>query len=94
MAHVGNCAATLNFYLEIPIFVRGLSQSMKNMVGPDMQMTAGLYDELQNVDPKEPTQIVGKYCHDWWNFEEEWETQPVVVDLEEAYRWHIEEVRY
>jgi hypothetical protein len=92
MIHVGTTAATLYFYLEIPIFVRGLSQSMSSTVGPAMRMTAGLYDELQNVDPNNPTGIVGTYYRDWWNFEEEWKTHPAVVDLEEAYKWHIRKV--
>jgi len=91
MAVVGHTASR-NIFLEIPSFVRSLSQSMNGEVGPSMTIGPQLQGEIFNVDPLDPTSIVDEYSDDWWNYEEDWKTHPLDVDQQAAYKWHIEEV--
>ena len=90
MAVVGHTAASMNVYLDIPTFLRGVSQSLLYSEGPDICISTRM---LEEPDPTDPTAIFDEYLSDWWNFHKEWETHPVEVDLEEAFRWHVEKVR-
>ena len=92
MALVGHTAASLNIFLEIPHFIRGLSQSLYGQVGPGMQILSKTLDIIQDVSLGDLTNIVEKYAFDWWNHENDWETHPLEVDHIAAYNWHIETV--
>lgn len=92
MALVGHAAAGMNVFLDIPFFLRGLSQSMHHEAGPEFSISKKLRQEIERVDPRDPTGIADEYYCDWWNFAKEWETHPVVVDQDKAFRWHLEKV--
>lgn len=89
MALIGHTAASMNIFLDIPIFLRGLSQTMKGRVGPEMCISTKLLEEIFRVDILDPTGLVDEYYHDWWNFGKE---EHPVVDQEKAFDWHIAKV--
>ena len=92
MAHIGHTAASLNIFLDIPIFLRAVSQSLYCAVEPEMRISSKLLEQIQQVDPQDLTGIWNEYYGDWWNFEEEWETHPIEVDQVKAFQWHLEKV--
>jgi hypothetical protein len=93
MAHVGHTAARLNTFLDIPYFLRGLSQSLNGKVGPAMQIAPRILRDIQNVDPLDPTSVVEEYQSDWWTYEPDWQTHPPEIDdLQAAFEWHIQKV--
>jgi hypothetical protein len=92
MALVGHSAAGLNVFLDIPLLLRGLSQSMYSDAGPVMEISGDLLNEIQKVDPSDPTGIYDEYLNDWWNFEKEWETHPVDNNHGAAFMWHVKKV--
>jgi hypothetical protein len=92
MALIGHTAASFNIFLDIPLLLRGLSQSMIDTIGPKFSLSTKLLEEIKRVDPSDPTGIVNEYLSDWWNFAKKWETQPVEVDQEAAFQWHVQKV--
>jgi hypothetical protein len=92
MALVGHTAASMNIFLDIPFFLRGLSQSLYGSIGPNLRIGQEVIDQIKQVDPLDPTRVVDKYLDDWWNYEAEWETHSAEVDHEGAYQWHVKEV--
>jgi hypothetical protein len=93
MAIVGH-AASRNIFLEMPLFIRGLSQSMYGKVGPkQITLCARLLKEIQNVDHLDPTSTVDQYLFGWWNHEKDWKTYSLDVDHQLAFKWHIRKVR-
>lgn len=92
MAHIGSTAACYNIFLDIPNFLRAISQSMHRKVGPKMQISVQLLEEIKAFDRRDPTAPFDEYLCDWWNYYKEWKTHPVAVDQEEAFWWHIEKV--
>jgi hypothetical protein len=93
MAVVGHSAASRNVFLDIPIFLRGLSQSICYHEGPKISISKKFLGEIKTFDPSDPTQIYDEYLVDWWNFDKEWKTHSEVVDLRKAFNWHVEKVR-
>jgi hypothetical protein len=92
MALIGHTAASMNIFLDIPIVIRAVSQSLSREVGPDMRIGVQFLEEIKRVDPKDPTGIYEEYYGDWWNFENEWKTHPVEVNQGNAFKWHIVKV--
>lgn len=93
MAHIGHTAASMNIFLDIPIFLRGVSQSLYSKSGPEMNVTPQFFDDILRVDPIDPTGIYKEYYGDWWNFEKEWETHSVEVNQVDAFSWHLQKVK-
>jgi hypothetical protein len=48
--------------------------------------------DIKNVDPRDPTDVVDEYLEDWWNHERDWKTHPPKADHQAAYEWHIQKV--
>jgi hypothetical protein len=94
MLHVGYTAAKTNIFLEIPIFLRSMCQSLHGQVGPLMSMDEKISKEMEIVDPFDPTCIVDEYLYDWWNHEVEWKTHSQNVDHDAAHKWHIQKVKF
>jgi hypothetical protein len=94
MAHVGHTAASMNVFLDIPMFLRGLSQSLYLYRSDNhtLAISNKLKNEIQLHNPSDPTGIYNEYLDDWWNFEKEWETHPVEVNHVTAFKWHIQKV--
>jgi hypothetical protein len=92
MAHIGRTAARLNIFLDIPFFLRGLSQSLYGEIGPEISMGSKIIEQIHQVDPLDPTSIVDEYLYDWWKYEKEWETHPVEVNHVAAFSWHVKKV--
>jgi hypothetical protein len=93
MALIGHAAASFNIFLDIPLFLRGVSQGIHGTNGPVIHLTPQMWVDLFNDDPTDPTAIVTEYLYDWWNSEQEWKTQSVECDQEAAYQWHFEKVK-
>lgn len=91
MSHIGHTAARFNIFLDIPSLLRAMSQSLYLQEGPQMQISDRLWDAMQLHDPMDPTQVYEEYYGDWWNGEIS-ESEPVEIDLEEGFKWHIEKV--
>jgi hypothetical protein len=92
MAHIGHTAARLNIFLDIPVLLRAISQSVCGREGPKMQIGMTLWDEIWRYDPLDPTQVYKEYFCDWWNYKRNMELHPVEFDLKEAFGWHIQKV--
>jgi Ni,Fe-hydrogenase I large subunit len=92
MAHVGHVAAGMNIFLDIPLFLRGVSQSLYGSDGPELRISTELLTKVREVDPLDPTSVVEEYLHDWWNYEKEWKTHPIESDPLEGFQWHIKKV--
>jgi len=94
MAIVGYAAASMNIFLDIPLFLRGLAQSMSDPDGPQIQFSKKMWEEIERIpDLQDPTKMVDHYYHDWWNHDTKWQTySQVPVDREKAFIWHIQKV--
>ena len=82
MAIVGHAAASMNIFLDIPLFLQGLAQSMGDPDGPRIQFSKQMWEEIERTpDPQDPTEMVDEYYDDWWNHDTEWQTRrQVMVD--------------
>jgi len=93
MALVGH-ATSSGIFVDIPILLRGLSQSMVGQLGPHFKLVLSLdmWTELQRIkDPNDPTEVVAEYIGDWWNKNDEWETvEHDLLDLEAAFGFHLD----
>lgn len=92
MSIIGYAAAALNVFLDIPIVLRAVTQSVYFRNGPHMQIGNELLLLIQQDVPNDPTGIFDVYCHDWWNHEKDGEKYPKKVNLEEAFLWHLDKV--
>ena len=94
MAIVGHAAASVNIFLDIPIWLRGLAQSMHDQGGRRIQFSQQMFDEIERMpDPEDPTEMVDRYYDDWWNRDTKWLDNPqVAVNREEAFKWHVQRV--
>jgi hypothetical protein len=93
MALVGHTAASMNIFLDIPMLLRAVSQAMYNKAGPLSLINIHTLEQMEQVDPKDPTGIVDEYFGDWWNFESEWKTHSVEVNQMDAFLWHLKKVK-
>lgn len=94
MAVVGHAAASLNVFLDIPIVLRGMSQSMYRKSGPMMQVSNLLWLQIDQVEPNDPTRIKNEYYGDWWNLWKEWTTKTLQVEVDyiATFQWHLNKV--
>ncbi|KAF8816372.1 hypothetical protein BYT27DRAFT_7248439 [Phlegmacium glaucopus] len=91
MGIIGYNAAYYNIFLDIPNFLRGLSQSIHSNGGPEFTLSKAMWQEIEHIpDPQDPTEVFEEYYNDWWNREDQWQSHPQVrVDGEKAFSWHI-----
>lgn len=93
MAHVGHTVASLNIFLDIPVILRGLSQSLESAIGPEMRVGSKFLNQIHQVDPLDPTSVVDEYLDDWWNHGKEWKTHSLEVDQVAAFQFHQRKVK-
>jgi len=94
MSVVGHAAA-FGVFLDIPAFLRGLSDCMDGSVGPVFQLSQCMWDEIERpLDPHDTTERVTKYYDDWWNRAGD-NPRPAhrLLDLDKAYEFHREKVQ-
>lgn len=91
MAVIGYAAAAFNVFLDVPVVLRGVSQSLHLTTGAEMRVNSRLLELVEQVDPNDPTGIFDEYFGDWWNFEKDWKNHRE-VDYLEAFAWHLKKV--
>jgi hypothetical protein len=87
MSFIGHAAAH-GTYIEIPSFLRGLSNSMVGRSGPNFIPSKGMWEALDHpVDRDDPSAIVAKYYDDWWNYSRD-RPGHKLLEIEIAYEFH------
>lgn len=90
MALVGQAATSYNIFVDVPLFLRGLSQSLNDEpFGPLIRLSDEMKVDLYDDDPTDPTRVVDTYEHDWWNFDQR---HSKAFNPDDAFRWHVNNV--
>jgi len=89
-------AAARGEFLDIPLFLHGVTVALDGEDGLKMELSHSMYEEIHRFpNPEDLTEMVEQYYHDWWSQWSNWwnETQ-VMVDYWAAFKFHGKKVSF